>query len=208
MIRRIVRWLAIFALSAHPAFLLAQSTNTVASDAAAGQSPSPAPGIAVHAFPPPEWFKVSSTLQVVSDDPAVLSADGPVLSFTQAEILSSAGTFGDFARYLQILPGVVWNSDLSNEVLVLGGHPTENLFVVDGIEVPNVNHFSLSGSNGGFASMIDSNAIGSISMRDDVYDAGYSSRLSSLIEIHTHELGSERQGGDLSLGISGAGGLY
>ena len=92
----------------------------------------------------------------------------PVPNITQAEILSSAGTYGDFSRYLQVLPGVVWNSDLSNDVLVRGGHPTENLFVVDGVEVPYINHFSLSGSNGGFTSMIDSTAIGSMDMKDDV----------------------------------------
>jgi hypothetical protein len=45
-------------------------------------------------------------------------------------------------------------------------------------------------------------------MRDDVYDAAYSSRLSSLIEIHTRDMGEARQSGNLSAGIAGAGGLY
>jgi hypothetical protein len=147
-------------------------------------------------------------MHVDADNQAMIDALGPAPNLSQAEILSSAGTYGDFSRYLQLLPGVVWNSDLSNEVLVRGGHPTENLFVVDGVEVPNVNHFSLSGSNGGFTSMIDSTAVGSMSMRDDVYDAGYASRLSSLIEIHTRELGQARQAGNLSAGISGVGGLF
>src|SRR5208283_2325466 len=108
-------------------------------------------------------------------------------------------------RFLQVLPGVIGSSDLSNDVLVRGGHPTENLFVVDGIEVPNVNHFSLSGTNGGFASMIDSTAVSSMSMKADAFDAGYSSRLSFLIDIHTRELGKEGQEGNLLLGIAGAG---
>jgi outer membrane receptor for ferrienterochelin and colicin len=45
-------------------------------------------------------------------------------------------------------------------------------------------------------------------MRDDIYDAAYSSRLSSLIEIHTRDLGEARQSGNLSAGIAGVGGLY
>jgi len=151
--------------------------------------------------------RTSTTLLVVADDPDALSAVGPASNVTPAEILSSAGTFGDFSRYLQVLPGVVGSSDLSNDVLVRGGHPTENLFVIDGIEVPNVNHFSLSGSNGGFTSMLDSTAIGSMSMNADAYDAGYSSRLSSLIEIHTGAAMTERVNGNISLGIAGAGGL-
>ncbi|MGA2537376.1 MAG: TonB-dependent receptor, partial [Terracidiphilus sp.] len=147
-------------------------------------------------------------MHVDADNQAMIDALGPAPNLSQAEILSSAGTYGDFSRYLQLLPGVVWNSDLSNEVLVRGGHPTENLFVVDGVEVPNVNHFSLSGSNGGFTSLIDSTAVGSMSMRDDVYDAGYASRLSSLIEIHTRDLGQMRQAGNFTAGISGVGGLF
>jgi hypothetical protein len=152
--------------------------------------------------------RVTTTVDVVADSPDALDGQTPVANITQIEILSSAGTFGDFTRYLQVLPGVVGSSDLSNDVLVRGGHSTENLFVVDGFEVPNINHFSLSGSNGGFTSMIDATAVGSMDLRDDAYDAGYASRLSSLIEIHTHELGAARQSGNLTAGISGAGGLY
>jgi hypothetical protein len=74
---------------------------------------------------------------------------------TQDEVLSSAGTWGDFSRFLQLLPGVVWNSDMSNDVLVRGGNPTENLYVVNGIEVPNINHLAMEGTTGGFTSMID-----------------------------------------------------
>jgi hypothetical protein len=149
-----------------------------------------------------------TTINVAANDPGVTTALAPVPTITEQEILSSAGTYGDFTRYLQLLPGVVWSSDLSNDLLVRGGHPTENLFVVDGVEVPSINHFSLSGSNGGFTSMIDSTAVGSMTLRDDVYDSNYSSRLSSLVEIQTHELGTAHQSGNLVAGISGAGGLY
>ena len=149
-----------------------------------------------------------TTLRVSADAAGELTATAPAANISRAEILSSAGTYGDLPRYLQLLPGVVGSSDLSNDVLVRGGHPTENLFVVDGVEVPNINHFSLSGSNGGFTSMIDSTAIDSMNIRDDVYDSGYSSRLSSLIEIHTRELGAARHSGNLTAGINGAGGLY
>ena len=50
--------------------------------------------------------------------------------------------------------------------------------------------------------MIDSTAIDSMNIRDDVYDSGYSSRLSSLIEIHTRELGAARHSGNLTAGIN------
>jgi hypothetical protein len=152
--------------------------------------------------------KVVTSVEVKATEASIHEALAPSPSISQAEILSSAGTYGDFSRYLQVLPGVVWNSDLSNEVLVRGGNPVENIFVVDGIEIPNINHFSLSGSNGGFTSMLDATAVGSMEMRAGVYDASYSSRLSSLIDIHTRQLSRGEKAGDISVGISGAGGLY
>jgi hypothetical protein len=192
----------------HPALLFAQSRQQIAHVDTAGETPVSVAGM--EGSDPSKIVipKVSTTLHVVAAASGALDALTPATNVTGDEILSSAGTYGDFSRYLQVMPGVVWVSDLSNDVLVRGGHPTENLFVVDGVEVPNINHFSLSGSTGGFTSMIDSTAIGSMSMRDDVYDAAYSSRLSSLIEIHTRDLGEARQAGNLSVGIAGAGGLY
>jgi hypothetical protein len=151
---------------------------------------------------------VTQSVSVLSDDPNAFHAQTPALHVTLEQIQSAAGTFGDFTRYLQVLPGVAGNRDLSNEVLVRGGHPTENLFVVDGIEIPNINHFSLSGSTGGFTSMIDSSAVGSVDLRSDVYDASYSSRLSSLIQIQTLPPGERDRSGEFTVGISGAGGLY
>ena len=122
-------------------------------------------------------------------------------------MLSSAGTWGDFTRYLQVLPGVVWNTDMSNDVMVRGGNPTENLYVVDGIEVPNINHIAFEGTTGGFTSMIDTSTIGSVDVKAGVYDPRYSSRMSSLIEIHTRESEAGTSAGELSLGISGIGGF-
>ena len=151
---------------------------------------------------------VSTTLRVEGDAMNLSGALAPEAKITQQELLSAAGTYGDLVRYLQVLPGVVWKSDLSNDLIVRGGHPLENLYVVDGVEVPNINHFSLSGSNGGFTSMLDATAVSEMEMRDGVYDSSYSSRLSSLIEIRTRSLGDARRAGDFTMGIAGAGGLY
>jgi hypothetical protein len=201
-------WPLLIAFAMPSALLPAQSRQEIARADSSAVGPGSAASLGSSISPAIEIPKVITTMKVIADDSDTLNSLTPVSNVTQTEILSSAGTYGDFSRYLQVLPGVVWSSDLSNDVLVRGGHPTENLFVVDGVEVPNINHFSLSGSNGGFTSMMDSTAIGSMNMRDDVYDAGYSSRLSSLIEIHTRDLGEARQAGNLTVGIAGAGGLY
>jgi hypothetical protein len=162
---------------------------------AAPKSPAPVP-------------TVTSTLEVKATQQEMHPALAPVQEITGREILSSAGTYGDLSRYLQVLPGVVWNSDLSNDVLVRGGHPEENLFVIDGVEFDGISHLQLPGTTGGITSMIDATAVGGMEMRPGVYDAWHSSRLSSLIEIHTRQLAATRQESILSFGMSGIGGLY
>jgi outer membrane receptor protein involved in Fe transport len=150
----------------------------------------------------------STTLEVKATLQDIHTALAPVPQIEGEEILSAAGSYGDVSRYIQALPGVAWNSDLSNDVLVRNGHPEENLFVIDGVEFPGISHLALSGTTGGFTSMIDSTAVGSMEMRPGVVDASYSSRLSSLIELRTRQLGEAPEERSLSLGISGIGGLY
>jgi hypothetical protein len=100
-------------------------------------------------------------------------------------IEKSAGTFGDPSRYFQLLPGVITDNDQRNDMLVRGGNPVENLFVIDGIVVPSINHLALSDTTGGFVSMIDNNAIESLTLHSGVHDAHFQDRLSSVIEINT-----------------------
>jgi hypothetical protein len=123
------------------------------------------------------------------------------------EVLSSAGTWGDFSRYLQVMPGVTWNNDLSNEIMVRGGSPEENLFVVDGIEISNINHLALEGTTGGFTSMLDTSAIGSVNMKPGPFDANFSSRLSSLVDIRTRDGIRHAPVRQIDAGISGVGAL-
>ena len=151
---------------------------------------------------------VSTTIEVNADTQTTLQGAAVPYHVTQAEVLSSAGTFEDFTRYLQVLPGVAWNSDISNDVMVQGGHPSENLYVLDGIEVPNINHLAVEGTTGGFTAMLDTSSISSVDLNSGLYDASYSSRLSSMIEIRTHESEAGTSEGEVNFGIGGIGGFW
>jgi hypothetical protein len=65
------------------------------------------------------------------------------------DIAGSAGALQDVARYVQSLPGVVvGTNDFRNDLIVRGGSPLENLYVVDNIEIPNINSFATFASAG------------------------------------------------------------
>ena len=150
---------------------------------------------------------VSTTVEV-RDSAAALDGSAPQPLEAGAEkILTLAGSYGDMSRYMQVLPGVVASSDLSNQMLVRGGHPMENLFLVDGIEVPNINHLSGANSTGGFGPMIDSAAIQGLKLYTGGFDARYPERLSSITEIRTLDTSLQDHHLEGDLGIQGAGGL-
>jgi TonB dependent receptor/TonB-dependent Receptor Plug Domain len=149
---------------------------------------------------------IHSDITVNATEEALRAGQVMPYHVTQSEVLTDAGTWGDFNRFLQLLPGVVWNTDVSNDVLVRGGNPSENLYVVDGIEVPNINHLAMEGTTGGFASMIDTSTVESVDLKAGSYDAQYASRLSSLIEIQTRK-SAPGATQEIDGGISGAGGF-
>jgi len=123
------------------------------------------------------------------------------------DVINSAGTFGDISRYLQLLPGVVATSDYSNQMLVRGGHPMENLFLVDDIEVPNINHFAVANTTGGAAPMIDAAAVQGLKIYTGGYDARYPERLSSVTAIQTLDSIPDGRRTEGDFGIQGLGGI-
>jgi len=71
------------------------------------------------------------------------------------EIQRNPGGNRDISRTIQSLPGVATTASFRNDILIRGGAPNENRFYLDGIEVPNINHFATQGSSGGPVGLIN-----------------------------------------------------
>lgn len=149
----------------------------------------------------------TTTVEVYAADRELETSQPEAFQAGGQEILASAGAFGDLSRYIATLPGVVATSDLINEVLVRGGHPMENLFLVDGIEVPNINHLATMGTTGGFGPMIDSGVVQGIKVYTGGFEARYPERLSSVTEIRTLDPEHLTTHAEADVGIEGLGGL-
>jgi hypothetical protein len=150
---------------------------------------------------------VLTTIEVQGIEESIETASPNVMSAGGQDVLTTAGTFGDISRYLQLFPGVVASSDVSNQLLVRGGHPMENLFLVDGIEVPNINHLANANTTGGFGPMIDAAVIQGLDFYSGGFAAKYPERLSSVTEFHSLDDVYGRRHLELDLGIQGVGGL-
>jgi hypothetical protein len=149
---------------------------------------------------------LKTEVQVVAMPTTLDSGEGFQRPITPREVETSAGTFGDVSRFLQTVAGVVSDNDQRNDVLVRGGNPSENLFVIDNIEIPSINQLALSDTTGGFVSMLDANAIQQITLHTDAYDSRFEQRLSSVVEVSTRPAGPTGRHSTSEAGIAGVGG--
>jgi len=124
------------------------------------------------------------------------------------EVYKTAGSLQDVSRYVTSLPGVAGGSDdFRNDIIVRGGSPLENLFIVDNIEVPNINNFANFASAGGTSSIVDPNLIQDVTFLTGGYPAVYINRASSVLQITQREGSRDDFGGRVTLGFPGAGGI-
>jgi outer membrane receptor protein involved in Fe transport len=124
------------------------------------------------------------------------------------EVLKSAGALQDVSRYVQSLPGVViGTNDFRNDIIVRGGSPLENLFIVDNIEIPNINSFANFASAGGTVSILDAELLQDVTFLTGGYPAPYINRTSSVLQVTQREGNRSEFGGWATLGFAGAGAI-
>ena len=104
----------------------------------------------------------------------------------------------DIIKAVQLLPGVQSGSEGTSGMYVRGGGPDENLFLLDGVPMYNVNHL------GGFFSAFNSDAVKNISLYKGSFPAHFSSRLSSVLDITTNNGNDKEYHGGLSIGAISA----
>lgn len=110
-------------------------------------------------------------------------AESPVslrtLNATEIERLPGAGR--DVSKVLQALPGVASRATFRNDIIIRGGAPGENKFYLDGIEVPNINHFATQGSSGGPVGLLNVNFIREVEFYAGAFPANRANGLSSVL---------------------------
>lgn len=123
------------------------------------------------------------------------------------EVRRSPGAALDIQRVMQSLPSVVSGSDQNNEIIIRGGNPGENLFILDGMEIPNPNHFGEFGTGGGPVNLINTLMVRDVDFYAGAFPARYGDKASSVMDIHLREGSREQFKATLDLGMAGAGAL-
>src|SRR4029078_7020151 len=124
------------------------------------------------------------------------------------EILTRAAALQDVSRYVQSLPGVVIGSnDFRNDIIVRGGSPLENLFVVDNVEIPNINAFAHFAAAAGTVRLLDAELLQDVTFLTGGYPAPFINRTSSVLQVTQREGNRQQFGGWATLGFAGAGAI-
>ncbi len=148
---------------------------------------------------------------VISSDEVEVSAsyfqrtpDEPVSAqrLSYEEIRRSPGGFEDVVRAISVLPGVAQAQPGRNDLVVRGGAPSENLFVVDNIEIPNINHFGTQGASGGPLSYINLDFVRETAFSTGGFGVRYGDKLSSVLTIDLQDGRHDKIGGKATIAAS------
>ena len=117
---------------------------------------------------------------------ATLETPLSVQRLTTEEIKSNPGGNFDISKVIQSLPGVGGGSGgggFRNDIIIRGGAPSENVFYLDGIEMPVINHFQTQGSAGGPQGILNVSFIEDVKLSSSAFDARYDNALSSVFQF-------------------------
>lgn len=150
---------------------------------------------------------VNAKEAVVTED--AFRTDVQTITSTQAlsaeEVRRAPGVQEDVVRAVALLPGVAVTQAGRNDLAVRGGAPFENLFLVDNIEVPNINHFGTQGSSGGPLSIINIDFVRNVSLSTGGFGPRYGDRLSSVTNIQLRDGNDQKLSGEVNLSATGFG---
>ena len=121
------------------------------------------------------------------------------------EIQRNPGGNQDISLVIQSLPGVASTPNFRNDIIIRGGAPNENRFYLDGVEVPNINHFATQGSSGGPVGIINVNFIKSVDFYSGAFPANRGNALSSVLEFTQKDGNTDRLRTNFTLGASDVG---
>ena len=130
------------------------------------------------------------------------------ITFRNDEIRRAPGAGQELSRIINSLPSVASVGENRQDMMVRGGGPTENGFIIDNIPIPSISHFNQDdGRSNGPIGLINTEMIESLEFYSNGFSAKYGNRLSSYGDIVYRSGNQEQLEGNVSLGLGGAGAL-
>lgn len=126
-------------------------------------------------------------------------------TLSAVEIATYPGGNNDVLQVTQTLPGVSPSvGGFRNDLIIRGGAPNETVYYLDGMEVPNINHFSTQGSSGGPVGMVNVSFIDEVTLSTSAFSAKYDNPLSGVLQFNQRTGNPRRFGTNFRLSATEA----
>ncbi|MCW3104435.1 MAG: TonB-dependent receptor [Bacteroidetes bacterium] len=124
-------------------------------------------------------------------------------NFQAEETGRYAGSRGDPSKMVANYAGVSSGNDARNDIIVRGNSPLGVLWRLEGVDIPNPNHFSAQGATGGPISMLNNNVLGNSDFLTGAFPAEYGNKNAAVFDIRLRNGNNEQNEFTGQLGING-----
>jgi hypothetical protein len=136
--------------------------------------------------------RVENTLAVVSAQ-----------NMRAAEINRFAGSRSDPSRMASNYAGVSTGGDLRNDIVVRGNSPLGVLWRLEGVDIPNPNHFAFTGTTGGAFSILNNNLLSGADFLTGAFPAEYGNKTAAVFDVRLRNGNNEKRESTAQIGLNG-----
>ena len=140
---------------------------------------------------------------IQKDKPLNKTAIISARSFTVEETNRYPGSYGDPARMAANYAGVMSVRDNRNDIIIRGNSSTGLLWRLDGIEIPNPNHFAASGTTGGPITILNNNLLTNSDFLTGAFPAEYGNALAGVFDLKMRTGNNEKREYWVEFGYNG-----
>jgi len=124
-------------------------------------------------------------------------------SFSAYEVENYPGSLSDISRAAVSFPGVVSTNDGQNHIVIRGNSPKGLQWRLEGIEIPNLNHFSDIGASGGGVNVVSNNMLGGSDFLTSAFPSEYGNALSGVFDLRLRSGNNEKHEQTFEIGFLG-----
>ncbi len=124
-------------------------------------------------------------------------------SFNVEETERYAGTNGDPARMASYFAGVMPSGDTRNDIIIRGNSPLGVLWRLEGVDIPNPNHFAAAGTNGGPICILNNNQLSNSDFITSAFPASYGNALSGVFDLKMRNGNNQKRENTIQFGTNG-----
>jgi hypothetical protein len=124
-------------------------------------------------------------------------------AFSVEETQKFAAAANDPARMALAFAGVVSGGDGNNIISIRGNSPNGLIWRMEGVEIPNPNHFSNVGSSGGGISILSAQLLNNSDFSTGAFAAEYGNALSGIFDLKLRKGNNQKREYTMQVGVLG-----